>query len=63
MLDYLKANLDLSEILSFNYNVQNGVLTVHGKNDLGQLAVRTKTLSRLDGARLFRLHISNMPGL
>jgi hypothetical protein len=63
MLDYLKANFDLTDILSFNYNVANGVLTVHGKDELGRLAVRTQTLSRLDAARLFRLYVSNLPGV
>jgi hypothetical protein len=63
MLEYLKANFDLTEIQSLNLNVNTGVLTVHGMDELGRLKVQTKTLSKLDTARLFRLHVKNLPGL
>lgn len=63
MIEYIKANFDLSEVMSFSYNLQSSQLVVHGKDGLGRLAVRTVNLSRLDAARLFRLHVQNLPGI
>lgn len=63
MIEYIKANFDLSEVMSFSYNLQSSQLVVHGKDELGKLAVRTVNLSRLDAARLFRLYITNLPGM
>lgn len=63
MIDYLKANFDLTEIISFNFNIESSQLTIHGKDELGRLAVRTANLSRLDAARIFRLYIKNLPGV
>lgn len=63
MLDYLKANFDLEQIIQFSYNVQNGVLTVQGVTELGKPVTKTTRLSRIDAARLFRLYVSSLPGL
>lgn len=60
MLAYLKAKFDLTDILSFNYNVQSGLLTVHGKDQEDRLTIRTQTLTKLAAARLFRLQVANL---
>lgn len=63
MIEYLKANFDLTEVISFNFNVQSSQLTIQGKDELGRLATRNAYLSRIDAARLFRLYITNLPGM
>lgn len=63
MIDWLRANFDLTDILSFNYNIQSGQLTVHGKDELGRLSVKNKNLSRLEAAILFRLHVNTLAGM
>lgn len=63
MLAYLKANFDLIDIYSFDFNVQTNQLRVRGADQTGQTVTKTQVLSPMDGARLFRLHAMMLPGL
>ncbi len=63
MLQYLRANFDLTEILEFGFNVRTNVLTVQGRDVNGRVVQVQKQLDRRTASLLFRLNLDRLMGL